>query len=136
MNRDKLKFELSRDEGERFKVYQCSAGKWTLGVGRNVEDVGISKEESAFMLENDIARVEKEARTVFMRWDTFSDARQRAFLNMLFMGLTRFRTFEKMIDAAIRGEWDRAADEALDSKWAQQVGDRSKRVANLLRRGV
>lgn len=135
MNKLLLRSELKRDEGERLRLYKCSSGKFTIGIGRNIEDNGISKDESDLMFANDVARVEKEARTVFMRWDMFSDARQRAFLNMLFMGLTRFRTFENMIDAAICGEWDRAADEALDSLWARQVGDRAKRVANMLRSG-
>lgn len=37
--------ELSRDEGRRLKPYLDTVGKTTIGVGRNLTDVGISEDE-------------------------------------------------------------------------------------------
>ena len=57
INFDRLKQDLIRDEGERLKPYKCTAGKVTIGVGRNLDDVGISKWESRMMLDEDVKRV-------------------------------------------------------------------------------
>ena len=136
MNRLLLRSELTRDEGERLRLYKCSSGKFTIGIGRNIEDNGISKDESELMFANDVDRVEKEARSIFGKWKSIEDARQRALVNMLFnLGMTRFLTFKRMIGAVIREDWDGAADEALNSTWSRQVGERANRIANMLRSG-
>ena len=120
MNKLLLRSELKRDEGERLRLYKCSSGKFTIGIGRNIEANGISKDESELMFANDVDRVEKEARSIFGNWKSISDARQRALVNMLFnLGMTRFMTFKRMIGAVIREDWDGAADEALDSTWSR-----------------
>ena len=91
MNKLLLRSELKRDEGERLRLYKCSSGKFTIGIGRNIEDNGISKDESELMFANDVDRVEKEARSIFGNWKSIEDARQRALVNMLFnLGMTRF----------------------------------------------
>ena len=137
MNRLLLRSELTRDEGERLKAYRCSAGKTTIGIGRNLDDTGISKEESDFLFKNDMERVEKEVRSLFRNFDAMTDARQRALMNMMFnLGMSRFLGFKKMIFAIKSGDWNEAAIQALDSKWARQVGERSERIANMLRQGV
>lgn len=136
MNKLLLRSELKRDEGERLRLYKCSSGKFTIGIGRNVEDNGISKDESDLMFANDVDRVEKEARSIFGNWKSIEDARQRALVNMLFnLGMTRFMTFKRMIGAVIREDWDGAADEAINSTWSRQVGERANRIANMLRGG-
>lgn len=136
MNKLLLRSELKRDEGEKLRLYKCSSGKFTIGIGRNIEDNGISKDESELMFANDVDRVEKEARSIFGNWKSISDARQRALVNMLFnLGMTRFMTFKRMIGAVIREDWDGAADEAINSTWSRQVGERANRIANMLRSG-
>ena len=77
------------------------------------------------MFANDVDRVEKEARSIFGKWKSIEDARQRALVNMLFnLGMTRFLTFKRMIGAVIREDWDGAADEALiqhgPGKWVKE----------------
>lgn len=137
MNRVLLRSELKRDEGERLKPYMCTAGKITIGIGRNLDDTGISKEESDFLFKNDIDRVENEVKSLFRDFDAMTDARQRALINMMFnLGMSRFLGFKKMIFAIKSGDWNEAASQALDSKWARQVGERSERIANMLRQGV
>jgi lysozyme len=45
---------IKTHEGLRLNVYQCTAGKNTIGYGRNLDDNGISKDEADFMLRNDV----------------------------------------------------------------------------------
>lgn len=136
-----MKFEAVRndivyDEGMLLKPYHCSAGKLTIGVGRNLEDNGISTEEALMLLENDISRAANELDRNMFGWRGFSEARQRALLNMCFnLGWPRMSGFKNMIAAIWADDWDTAAAEALDSYWASQVGSRAKRIAVLLKEG-
>lgn len=127
---------LIQDEGLRLKVYLCPAGKWTIGVGRNVQDLGISEQEALMLLQNDIVRVQNEALRVFPWYLDLDDVRRDAMLAMLFqMGLPRFLTFSKMIAALKRGNFDRARLEMLDSLWGRQVPERAERLAEMMRSG-
>lgn len=133
---NRLRQMLIRHEGLSLKPYRCPAGRLTIGVGRNIEDVGVTELEAMLMLSNDMARVEKEAIGSFPWFKSLSIARQDVVLNMLFnMGLARFKGFKKMIAALIDGNFNKAADEMLDSKWASQVGIRAKELASMMRSG-
>lgn len=132
----RLKKDLIRDEGNRLRPYRDTVGKLTIGVGRNLDDRGITYDESMFMLDTDINLALQDCYHVFPGWRYFSDGRKRALANMMHnLGRTKFVDFKRMIAAIAKHDWDKAADEALDSKWAKQVGKRSERVADLLRNG-
>lgn len=136
MNIDLMKFELRRDEGVRLKPYRDTVGKLTLGVGRNIDDVGITSEEADYLLENDIGRAMAELDRALPWWRGLSEARQRALLNMAFnLGLSRLLGFRGMLGALQAGDWGRAAAEALNSRWAGQVGARAQRLAEMIREG-
>jgi lysozyme len=143
MNFTLMEEELLRDEGLRLRPYTCSAGHLTIGVGHKItgrENLGdtISLEVAGSLLTRDIASALAAATRIFgrERFESFSEARQRAVINMIFnLGEDRFRGFKRMIAAIIAGDWKDAAAHCLDSKYAQQVGERSKRVANQLRAG-
>jgi len=131
---DALRRDLIFDEGVRLRAYLDSVGKWTLGVGRNISDNGITEAEALFMLNNDITRVFGDLDRTWPWWRDLSEERQRALCNMCFnIGLPRLMGFRKMIAALHSGDWDRAADEALDSDWAKQVPNRAHRIAALIR---
>ncbi|WP_313539776.1 glycoside hydrolase family protein [Sphingomonas sp.] len=110
MNYDRaaLTAELIRDEDERLKVYRCTANKRTIGVGRNLDDVGISKAETAALgltvasacksgitraqsralLANDIDACERQLDAKLPWWRKLANVRQRALINMCFnMGI-------------------------------------------------
>lgn len=134
MNRDLLKRDLVFDEGVRLRPYRDTMGKTTIGVGRNLDDLGISESEALFLLDNDMDRVLRELDLQWPWWREMSEERQRALANMCFqLGLTRLMGFRKMISALHSGEYERAADEALDSEWARQCSARAHRVAALIR---
>lgn len=132
MNR--LRKMLLKHEGLRLKPYKCTAGKTTIGVGRNLEDVGITEAEAMILLAHDIARVHREAVESFAWFKSISTLRQDVVLDMLInLGLPRFKGFKKMIAAISAGNFDKAADEMLSSKWAEQVGPRAKDLAHMMR---
>lgn len=127
--------QLIIDEGLKLKPYRDTVGKLTIGVGRNLSDNGISESEAITMLNNDIERVFSELR----RFDWFNSLNPRkkdALANMCFnLGLPRLLNFKRMIAALDVGDYNTAADEALNSKWADQVGDRAIRIAEEIRNG-
>lgn len=136
-DRQKLIQQLRRHEGERLKPYRCTAGKLTIGVGRNLDDRGITAEESAYLLSNDIDRVwtELQAR---IPWVTgLSDVRQRVLLDMAFNlgtdGLMKFRNTLARVEA---GNYQKAGEMMLDSLWAKQVGMRAQRLSRMMQTGT
>lgn len=125
-----IKKQLILHEGKKLRLYKCSADKWTIGVGRNIEDRGISESEALFMLDNDINRVVDECNQ-FLWFHHLSDIRKRIIIDMVFnLGLSRFRGFKKMIACLEYANYIGAANEMLDSKWAREdVGVRAVRLA-------
>ena len=133
MNRELLAGELTRDEGVMLKPYRDTVNVLTIGVGRNLDN-GISEEESVYLLNNDIDTAVKELDRVFPWWSEMPEAAQRALANMAFnLGLPRLANFTNMIDHLKAGRYYAAASEAMDSKWAKQVGPRAERIADLFR---
>lgn len=136
MDIGRLKDRIKLHEGFRSKVYQDTVGKWTIGYGRNVEDVGLSEGEADILLENDIAAAVKGAQAIFVNFDRLSFPRQEVLVEMVFnLGAAGLSKFHLMIGAVEVEQFDRAADEMLDSKWATQVGMRAKELADIMRNG-
>jgi lysozyme len=122
-------------EGVRLKPYKCTGNKTSIGVGRNLDDNGITLDEAYFMLDNDIERCKRELSMYpwFLRLDY---NRQDAIVNMCFnLGLPRLLGFKRMIAALERKDYAKAAIEALDSRWAQQVKGRATDIALVIREG-
>lgn len=133
---DNLIEMLKRHEGFRSKPYRCSAGKLTIGFGRNIEDVGISKEEATTLLLNDIERATEDVKSIFPDFDRFTVNRQNALVNMVFnLGKSRFSLFKNTIRAIKRDDWTAAAEHAKQSRWHNQVGRRAIEIEDLLRDG-
>ena len=136
MNKDKLIEELKRDEGVELRPYKCSAGFLTLGVGRNIEERGITMDESDYLLANDITICEEEAIRVFKWFADLTDVRQRAIINMIFnLGLTKLLNFQKFLAAMEAEDWEEAGKQMLDSRWAKQVGNRADRLEQMIVNG-
>lgn len=136
MNDPAIKADLLRDEGLRLKPYRDSVGKLSIGIGRNLDDVGISAAEAEVLLETDIAHAAADLDRALPWWRGLSEARQRALLNMAFnLGLPRLLGFTAMLADLERGDFAAAAREAVDSRWARQVGARAQRIAMLLAEG-
>lgn len=128
---DKLIEQLVKHEGERLKPYRCTAGKLSIGVGRNLDDKGISKAESRMLLAADIMQCEEDLKIIFRdQWNWISENRKIALTDMRFnLGGAGFRSFKRMINAIKNEDWEQAGLEATRSKWAEQVQkDRSGKI--------
>jgi len=130
-----LRDQLIRDEGLRLKPYRDTVGKLTIGVGRNLDDNGITRDEAECLLHNDLARVYAELHHALP--DLSLDPVRGAVLgNMAFnMGIGRLLGFRKMLAALRVGDFAQAAVEMLDSDWATQVGSRAHRLARQMETG-
>ncbi|WP_346839811.1 glycoside hydrolase family protein [Microbulbifer sp. SAOS-129_SWC] len=135
MDTELLAQELERDEDLRLRPYRCTAEKLSIGVGRNLDDVGITEDEARYLLANDIRRTLADCETI-PTFHRLSGVRQRVIANMVFnLGLGRFLGFRKMLAALEVCDWAEAAAQMLDSKWARQVGARAERLAEMMREG-
>jgi len=135
---NKLIEMLKRHEGVRSHVYLCSAGYETIGVGRNIAEsgLGLTEDEIDFLLINDITRVKQELTDTYFWFPALNDARQDAMVDICFnLGLTRLRGFVNALEAMSREQFDIAADEFMDSRWSQQVGNRAVEVTEMIRTG-
>ena len=115
-------------EGLSLKPYYCTANKLSIGIGRNLEDRGITQEEAYIMLSNDLRITMQDLYRVFGEdFRHFPDPAQLVFIDMMFqLGLGRFQGFKRMITAASAGDWKAAAREMMDSQYAKQVPNRAK----------
>lgn len=133
---NKLIEMLKRHEGFRSKPYRCSVGKLTIGYGRNIEDVGISRCEATMLMLEDIDQATQNVLSVLSNFNSFSANRRNALINMVFnLGINRFRLFKKMIRAIKKNDWGEAAKQAKDSRWYKQVGIRSREIVKLIKEG-
>lgn len=137
MDESKLVEQLIDFEGERLFPYLDSVKKLTIGVGRNLTDKGISKEESRILLHNDIKEVVAELDANLPWWYTMSEARQRVLADMCFnMGIVSLLGFRNTLKAMEEGRYKDAAEGMLASLWAEQVGQRAKTLAATMKRGI
>jgi lysozyme len=124
---------LIKHEGYQNKAYEDTVGTVSIGVGRNLDDVGLSDEEIMYLLNNDIMRCDKELINCFPWYSRLSRVRQEVMLMLCFnLGLTRLRKFVKALSCMESGEFSLAADHFLDSKWAKQVGNRAVELTEML----
>tara|TARA_R110000822_G_scaffold1062_1_gene4747 strand:+ start:28 stop:465 length:438 start_codon:yes stop_codon:yes gene_type:complete len=135
---------LQRHEGEvktngRHLIYKCSAGHWTIGIGRNVDingGLGLSDDEVRYLLENDIARVIKELSSEYRWFTDLDDVRKDAMIDISFnLGATRLRKFVLALDAMEKADYKTAAKEFLDSDWSRTVKGRSIELAEMIETG-
>jgi lysozyme len=133
---DKLTEMLVDHEGLRLKPYRCTAGKLTIGVGRNLDDRGISPDEALYLLRNDIEISRRELSAAFPWFDKLDSVRQCVLIDMCVnLGLTRLQGFRNTLALIGVGKYEAAAVEMLDSKWAQQVGNRARRLSGMMASG-
>ena len=125
---------LKHDEGYRQHPYRCTAGRLTIGYGRNLDDSGITQNEAERLLKNDIDAVLCDLDSALPWWRELPQTPKVALVNMCFnMGLPRLLAFKRMLSALEKFHFTEASKEALDSKWARQVGLRAQRCAALIR---
>jgi len=131
-----LRSLLRHHEGVRAKPYLCTAGKTTIGVGRNLDDLGLSPDEIDYLFENDLRRVELELHRAFPWAKSLDAVRYAVMVDMLFnLGLRRLQLFRKFLAAMERHDWQTAAVEMMDSRWAKQLKSRATRLRDMVLTG-
>lgn len=131
-----LKQRVLNHEGIKLHPYQCPAGKLTIGIGRNLEENGISRAEAFYLLENDLKRCETECAQSFPWFELLNPVRQGVVVEMVFnLGLKRFLDFKRFMKALTIKDYSCAAQEMLNSRWALQVGKRAERLAQIMKTG-
>lgn len=128
---------IKRHEGFCNFAYECTAGKLTIGYGRNLDDVGITKDEAEVLLHNDLYECASDLKNNFQWFPYLSEQRMQALVDMRYnLGRAGFRRFKKMIKAFEQMDYATAAKEMLDSHWARQVGERALRLADIIENNV
>jgi len=134
MNNERLRETIIRHEGTRLDMYQDTLGIWTVGVGHNIEEKGISQAVMELMLEEDLAEAVSELKRSVSFFSKMPEQVQEALVNLAFnMGIPRLMQFKKTLAYLRDGNFEAAADELLDSRYAEQVGRRADEVADMIR---
>ena len=147
---------VAKHEGVVLEPYRDILGISTIGIGRNLEDggitdteldyigktledilkVGLTREEAYYLCRNDIRNVEKELLERKPIVNQLDQVRQMCLVDMGFnMGVPRLMKFVKMWGAIEVGDFYEASEQMLDSRWAKQVGKRSEHLAEMMRGG-
>lgn len=144
-------------EGRRTQTYTDTEGFRTVGVGFNLDRAGarsrirqlgvdfdelhagniqLTNDQIDQLFMDDVVNARQQVVKIFPDISNFSPTRQAALTDMLFnLGFSRLKGFQKMIKAANKGDWEKAADEAKNSRWFNQVGRRGPRIVEMLRNG-
>lgn len=128
--------QLKRHEGLRLKPYLCTANKTSIGVGRNLDDIGISEKEAEMLLLNDIEEAKRQLEAHFPWTIDLDEVRLAALINFTFnVGIGTVSKFVNAMALLKDGNFDMASEEFLQSRWANQVGQRAIDVTEQIRTG-
>ena len=130
----RLRETITRHEGSRLDMYQDTLGIWTIGVGHNIQEKGISPKVMEIMLQEDLEEAISELKRSVSFFSRMPEQVQEALVNLSFnMGIPRLMQFRNTLAYLRDGEFGSAADELLDSRYAEQVGHRALEVADMIR---
>lgn len=130
-----LEARLNRSEGRRQFPYKDTVGKLTIGVGFNLDDVGLLPEEIDFILRNRIRLAAEDAAKLpaFAKLDS---VRQTVLVDMVYnMGLDTVKKFRNTLAYMEAGDYFAAARGMRNSLWARQVGRRAEELARIMESG-
>ena len=138
--RDNIIRSVRGEEGEVLHAYNDHLGYATIGIGRLIDKRkggGITKEEAAYLLGNDVDKVIAQLNKRLPWWTKLDAARQGVLVNMAFqMGVDGLLGFKNTLAMIERGAYADAANGILKSLWAKQTPARAKRMAEQMRTGV
>jgi len=128
---------IKRHEGFRKYPYRDTMGHLTIGYGHNLDALGITRKQAEVIFRDDLRRAIDMARSVCqahgIAFAELPAPAKVALTDMAFNLGAKLYEFKHMLSAIAEGNWEQAAEEALDSVWAKQVGRRAEDVAELLR---
>ena len=144
MNTEKLRKELEIDEGVKYEIYLDHLGLPTFGIGHLVtksdpefgEPVGtpVDKDRCIEAFNEDLETVMSDCHKLYSDFDDLPEEVKRIIANMMFnMGRPRLSKFKGMKAGVDSRDWNKAADEMVDSRWYRQVTKRADRLVERMR---
>ena len=144
MDLEKLRKQLEIDEGVKYEIYNDHLGYPTFGIGHLVipsdkeyrEDVGtrVSEERVRECFDKDVESVLRDCTLLYKDFYELPEEVQQIVANMMFnMGYTRLSKFKGMKKGVDARDWNKAADEMVDSRWYKQVTNRANRLVERMR---
>ena len=144
MDLEKLRKQLEIDEGVKYEIYNDHLGLATFGIGHLVipadEEYGkplgtvVSEERVGECFERDVQSVLRDCKLLYKNFDELPEEVQQIVANMMFnMGRPRLSKFKGMKAGVDAGDWQKAADEMVDSGWYRQVTNRAQRLVDRMR---
>jgi lysozyme len=134
INKTDLLDRLINEEGLRLKPYIDSVGKMTIGIGRNLTDVGITREEAIYLCMNNIDEVVTDLQEHLDYFDSLPDPAQLVLADMAYnLGTVGLLLFHNTLQFIKSGDYELAAENMLKSKWARQVGQRAIDLSDILK---
>jgi lysozyme len=131
----KVKKSLILHEAERSYPYVDTVGKITIGIGYNLSDRGIDNDWIEKQFQEDVEYFYDQL-CEFPWYHLLNEDRQIILIDMAFMGWKKFLEFDKMIHALEKNDYELAAQEMLNSKWAEEVKDRAVQLSYGMREGI
>ena len=144
MNIGLFKEEIVIDEGIKYEIYLDHLGLPTFGIGHLVTKkdpeykkpvgtpVSMERVDECFL--QDIETVLEDCVKLYDDFYELPEEAQHIIANMLFnMGFPRLKKFKGMKKAVDKRDWQKAADEMVDSRWYKQVTNRAERLVKRMR---
>jgi lysozyme len=136
VDHQRLLDQLIRMEGLTRHPRRDGEGNLVIGVGRNLDRVGVTRGEAVMLLEGDVRRVMRELRDNLPSFQTIDVVRQRVLIHMaISIGVLGVLALTQFVAAVASGVWDTAADEMLASHWSKQSSHRAALLADMMRTG-
>ena len=144
MDVDKLREQLKIDEGCVYKIYNDHLGYPTFGIGHLVIEsdpengqalgTSVSEDRVTSAFDSDIAIVLSDCNKLYPDFESLPEEAQQIIANMMFnLGYPRLSKFRGMKAGVDAKDWNRTADEMVDSRWYAQVGRRAERLVERIR---
>jgi lysozyme len=155
LNIEDLKNTIRKHEGKSNKVYLDPSKKnWCVGYGFNlnkpnskeiIRSIGadynaimsgkqsLSDAQVEKILDISVKEAVDIASSFVVNYNQLPSKAKLVIANMAFMGRGTLGKFNDLRDALVNNDYNKAADEMLDSIWAKQVGKRATELAEMMR---
>ena len=126
--------QLKIHEGYKPKVYKCTAGVDTIGIGFAIKDLELSEDVCELILKEKLQALEERFEDKFDWFKTSPIEVRNVMLNMAYqLGFRGFCKFKKTLSYLENAEWESASKEMLDSKWAKQTPNRANELSEIIK---
>ena len=126
--------QLKIHEGYKPKVYKCTAGVDTIGIGFAIKDLELSEDVCELILKEKLEVLEERFEKKFDWFKTSPIEVRNVMLNMAYqLGFRGFCKFKKTLSYLENAEWESASKEMLDSRWAKQTSNRANELSEIIK---